>query len=267
MPSILEGICTLSVKFVPQINKLKSEFDALIQNHQWHALSDLLSSLEHSHSYLTLEQIKYLRLQYSPSWWMPIDIRGLSLERRSEVDYEFMLRAYGDNEFVSQFAGDFRPKNLTNKDKFLEDLKNEFLTPPLVQKSASWIVKRNNESLGIISLANINLRHRFAELLVGFPDKSNSYASVFATLTVIDLAFNKLHFEKLISFVLQDNVLSQKSTLSLGFTQEGLLRGEYLSTGNVRLSVYRNGLLKEDFNSIDSIIKKRFMNCLNQSVI
>jgi len=234
--------------------KLKSSLDDFIQSGDISGLSDFLAGLTSESTGLSSEHISFLKSQYNPAWWQPITTDRLNVRRRDSRDAAFVQECFLNAEFATRFMRDFVPANISRLTELEQDLKNEFLAPPTVQKNAVWVVSRGSESLGLIALANIDNRHRSAELLVGFP-LHRPLLSVKATIYLIDHLFRCLNIEKLVSHVFSDNQHSQHSTESLSFAREVFLRAEFRSRDGTRLDLYRNGLLKDDFYSVQLVRK------------
>jgi len=234
--------------------------DQAILDKDWMRLEFLLHSANDDLQGLSPQQLEYLKNQYHPAWWEPLKVRGIELHRRAPAYAGFVQDAFSDAAFRLQFSPSFLPQ-VDDRADLSERLHHEYLTPPFLSHNAHWVVLSQTEPVGLISLCDLDFTHKKAEFLVGFPGRRRSFTSVGAALMLIEHAFRRLSIEKLYSLVHVDNELSQKSTESLGFQNEGILKGELLErdTGR-RLSLYRNGLLASEFDSSDRInnLRSRF---------
>ena len=230
---------------------LKLELDNKIRESDWEGLDELLVQLSKHQPAFSPSQISFLRQQYASTWWRAVNcLADVRLERRCHRHAEFVRACFLDNEFADSYLRDYRHEHLDNSEQFFEVLLQESLIPPLVAGSVHWVAMRGDQPVGLVSVASIQWRHRSGEFLVGFPAENSAIASVSASILAVQYCFQVLQFEKLFSYVHSDNLISQKSTESLGFSREGLLREEFLNrqTGK-RMDLIRNGLLASEFNS------------------
>ncbi|MBA3756076.1 MAG: GNAT family N-acetyltransferase [Nitrosomonas sp.] len=109
--------------------------------------------------------------------------------------------------------------------------------------------------------------HRRAEILIGFPNATKFNGTripLTAMLMILDFAFNRIGFNKLVSIVYADNVHAQKSTLALGFKQEGVLKNHLFDRKQNRwISVYQNAMLIKEFGENIPLAKlfKKLLGC------
>lgn len=121
-------------------------------------------------------------------------------------------------------------------------------------KAQHWLIERlphdgsvvgRGEPVGLISVVDLVVAHRRAELLVGLPEANHRGAGLAteATLLVLDVCFNHVGLNKLTSMVLANNPHSQRSTLALGFEQEGYRKAHLRLPGrNAFIDCFENGL-------------------------
>ena len=227
----------------------RHKIDQAILNKDWDGLRFLLRSANDDLEGLSSQQLEYLKDQYNPAWWEPLEARNIELHRRGPEHAEFVQNVFSAPMFVHQFSPSLQPL-VGDRSHLKQRLHHEYLTPPLLSCNAHWVVLSQAEPVGIISLCGLDFAHKKAEFLVGFPRRDRSFSSVGSSLILIDHAFNRLGLEKLFSLVRLDNELSQKSTESLGFRNEGILYGELLDQkSGQRHSLYRNGLLRSEFEA------------------
>lgn len=199
-----------------------------------------------------ISTVQKLARRCDPAWWTPLASRNTELHRLSEQHRQYYEACYRDPVLHPQL-------NLfkkTDPETFERDLRKN-REPPFDSGKIDWIVMDKGEKIGIISLVDINMKNRRAELIVGFPTTTrSSLKAVESTCLALNFAFHKLNINRVYSYVYSDNASSEENTLKLGFQQEGALRQHIIHpiTGEP-LDMYINGLLKADFDSHSRIIK------------
>ena len=118
-----------------------------------------------------------------------------------------------------------------------------------------WIVRDpSGRPWGLLSLTDISLLHKRAEVLLGVLPGAPFGLAMAAMLMLFNLYFKANQFNKLYSLVFADNPHSLKGTLHLGFKQEGLLRRHTLDpTSQAYMNVIQTGLLAQDAFSPSNI--------------
>lgn len=115
------------------------------------------------------------------------------------------------------------------------------------------MIFRQGESdpIGLANLADIDLHHRRAELLIGIPagQKRARGAGLEATLLAVGFAFNRARLNKLTSLVYEGNEPAQRNALELGFKQEGFRPQHLRVAGGDYLGVFENGMTVADFRA------------------
>jgi RimJ/RimL family protein N-acetyltransferase len=142
--------------------------------------------------------------------------------------------------------------------------RSAFLQPgaSTVAEQRSWIVAHQRDSeqnfiiqmgtqpVGMISLYDINLRNRNAELgrlLIGDAEASRGVPVFYETeLLLCDYAFESLKLHKLYGHIMEGNDPMLRAMLCLGFNREGLLRDHYL-VGDSFQSAVAVSLLDEEY--------------------
>ena len=200
-------------------------------------------------------EIKSLLVQLHPAWIQPLVGGGLRLRMPVPGDEDFFVRSFTDRAFMNSYHR-FTANNQT-KQRIGNNLKQNPRYSIAKQKSLNWIIEQTGNAnksgycpIGLACLAEIQLGHQSAEVLTGFPDPAHrgQGGPLAAMLLLLDFAFNRIGFNKLTSIVYGDNQYSQRSTLALGFTQEGF-RPAHLrdpETGHW-LNIWENGFLQSDF--------------------
>lgn len=199
-----------------------------------------------------IETVQKLARRWDPVWWKPVRSRNIELHRLSERHRQYYEGCYRDPVLREQL-------NLfkkTDQKAFDRDLEKNTKSP-LDSNKIDWIVIANGERIGIISLVDINMNNRRAEMIVGFPSATrSSLKTVESTCLALSFAFQQLNINRVCSYVYSNNVRSEENTLKLGFLQEGALREHIVhpNTGEP-LNMYVNGLLKADFYRNNRIAK------------
>ena len=207
-------------------------------------------------------------------WNKPLISNRIHLSIPSEEDFSFLQQCYENTSFMEQLLPMGRRKQ--NPASLLQALRhNEFSVAQ--SKTMHWIIKKEVQStdhqfpspvtlkpIGLASLIDIQIAHRRAELLVGFPDVGGRYkVSAIVMLLIFDFAFNQIGLHKLVSTVLANNQHSQRSTVAIGFSLEGVRR-QHLRHPKTRewLDCYENGLVADSFraNPVIARLSKRLLD-------
>lgn len=211
-------------------------------------------------------EIKDLYIQLHPVWVLPIENERIRIRARTRLDRQFVTDCYANESFMNNYnryvASSFRQSKLQHNSYHPDRL------AVYKNKSIQWVIEKIDPfnaketqytPLGLASLAEIHLIHRRAEILIGFPDAAKFTGTripVTAMLMILDFAFNRIGFNKLVSIVYADNVHAQKSTLAIGFKQEGLLKNHLFDSKQNRwISVYQNAMLIEEFGENTQLAK------------
>ena len=210
-------------------------------------------------------EIRHLYIQLHPAWASTLENERIRIRPRTAQDDPFIMACYANQHFMNNYnrylADTFRQsKSSTNP-----DFKNRLNV--YKNKCIQWIIEKTNHTapstcktmpIGLASLAAIEISHRRAEILLGFPDTrfNGSGIPLTAMLMIMDFAFNTIGFNKLTSIVYATNERAQKSTLALGFKQEGFFKKHLFDHKlNIWLDTYQNGILAEEFRSNIQLVK------------
>lgn len=202
-------------------------------------------------------EIGQLYIQLHPAWASPLENGTIRIRPRTALDDPFLMQCYANEDFMNNYnrylASAFRKSKTTAN----SHLKNRLAV--YKHKCVQWIVERVDRAnpeqpgytpIGLASLAEIQLTHRRAEILIGFPDAklNGSGIPLTATLMILDFAFNTIGLNKLTSIVYAANEHAQKSTLALGFKQEGFFRKHLFDHKlNTWTDTYQNAMLIDEF--------------------
>ena len=220
-------------------------------------------------------EIKYLYIQLHPAWTLPIENDRLRIRIRMPPDYPFVTDCYANESFMNNYnryaAGAFRQAKLQQKSHSNPDRLGVYNN-----KCIQWIIEKVDRldqeefrytPIGLASLAEIHWVHRRAEILIGFPNATKFNGTripLTAMLMILDFAFNKIGFNKLTSVVYAENSYAQRSTLALGFKQEGFLKNHLFDQKlNRWISIYQNAMLIEEFGENTQLAKlsKKLLRC------
>lgn len=215
------------------LERLGRSADALLAYHQ--ALS--------CNPQLDLAYRAYLRI--ADTWNRPLAGKHVILNRCGPQDCDFLGRCFTDESFMARFH---RHANAfpTNQAVLQNMLAQSAAANPVDVGEVSWTVRSHGgEPIGLIDLAGIDLFHRRAELLVGFPDPKHQRRGLAleATLLVIEFSFLRIGLEKLTCLVYGDNPEAQSNAVRLGFREEGKFIQHIRLADGRRLDVWQNGLL------------------------
>ena len=193
-----------------------------------------------------------------PVWTSIIMGKRVRLVRPQAHHLPRLIHWFSDKEFVTHYNA-----FIGNPAQAAQAYIQRTQQPPQQLLQLDWIVENaQGQPLGIASLADLQHFHRRAELLIGFPQTIPDRMIIEATLLVLNVAFQALSLEKVMSIVYGSNPSAQTATLKLGFRQEGRLLQHVVSpiTGQ-REDLIFNGMLKHEFDNnsqIRSLQKRLF---------
>lgn len=190
--------------------------------------------------------------------------RNVSLVRSAPEHTDFIYSCYQNNAFMDLYR--LAQNRSETKDEVRHRLEVEHIKLPQELKRIEWVIVKHAEHqdipVGLAALADHQVTHRRAEILLGIPDTQNRAGnlSLEASLLVLDFAFNQAGIHKVTSLVYGYNDYAQKNTIHLGFKQEGLLK-QHIYTESGFVDLYQNGLLRVDFlnNKALKILSKRLI--------
>lgn len=156
----------------------------------------------------------------------PSAIQGRTglLTLRDGHDAAFVRRLWADTSFMRSFHRLAPP--LPKEDAELVRIMNLECSNSIRQSRAvHWVVRSpDRQPWGLLSLTDISLQHKRAEVLLGVLPGAPFGLATAAMLLLFHLYFRVNQFNKLYTLVFADNPHSLKGTLHLGFQQEGLLK-------------------------------------------
>lgn len=211
-----------------------------------------------------LDSIKYQNLLFEnhPIWWSEISAGICRLSRRSSKDMIFVREIWNQKEFIYSFHRHAN-KLPDDNEKLAQLLDNEYLALVSESHAIHWIVKdKTGKPWGLLSITGISLLHKRAEVLLGILDGAPRGLSTAAMLILFQFYFKAIKFNKLLSFVYEDNPHSLKGTLHLGFKEEGRLRKHVHDPRSKNyVDLIQTGLLAEDaFSENNKRLMKRLLS-------
>ena len=211
-----------------------------------------------------LDSAKYQNLLFEnhPIWWSEIKAGICQLSRRSSKDIDFVRKIWTQKDFVYSFHR--HANSLPNDiEKLAQLLDKEYLALVSESHAIHWIVKdRTGKPWGLLSITGISLTHKRAEVLLGVLDGAPRGLSTAAMLMLFQFYFKAIKFNKLLSFVYEDNPHSLKGTLHLGFKEEGHFKKHVVDPrSNQYVNLIQTGLLAEDaFSESNKRLMKRLLS-------
>lgn len=192
-------------------------------------------------------ELELLLWEHRPVFWSDISAGICKLTRRGPQDAAFMRSVWANQDFIYSFHR--HSAALPDADSELQRILNLELTSTLSESRAlHWIVRDpQGQPWGLLSLCDISLVHRRAEVLLGILPAAPQGMAAAAMLILFQFYFHVLEFNKLVSLVYSENTLSIESTMHLGFIKEGILRNHSYDPKTARyVDMVQLGLLKAD---------------------
>jgi RimJ/RimL family protein N-acetyltransferase len=187
-----------------------------------------------------------------PAWHACLSDTRVRLRPPAASDLSFFLSCFADGRFMHSFH---RLAGMPRDGERMLAVLRAMPWSVVRGRAAHWVIERTTSldgstgspvpvPVGILSLVDILVAHRRAEILVGLPGKPSPGIAVRSSLLLVEHAFRTLGLHKLTSIVVADNPHSQRSTLSLGFRQEGFRREHLRDPRSGRLlDCHENGLI------------------------
>ena len=196
---------------------------------------------------LDSKEYQNLFFENHPIWWAEIKAGICHLSRRSGNDIDFLRYIWNQKEFIYSFHR--HAKVLPNEDgNLFSILEKDYISLVSESRAIHWIVKdKSGKPWGLLSLTGISLVNKRAEVLIGILDGAPKGLSTAAMLMLFQFYFKAIKFNKLMSYVFEDNPHSLNGTLHLGFKEEGRLRKHVVDPRSSNyLDLVQTGLLETD---------------------
>lgn len=199
------------------------------------------------------ESLFNLTFPYAPFWHKPLVGKNICLKRWGEEHLDFINSCRLNDEFSSKYNFFLRSGYEVVKKDY-----EEAQELPFYSSQIQWVIEdTSGKFLGVAALVGFDFNSRRAEFLIGFPEINSSMVALEAALLVLEFAFCTLNMKKIVSYVYVSNLIAQRNTLHLGFSQEGLLLQHVKNPKNGKFQdVFINGLLVESF--LGSLKNRKF---------
>lgn len=195
--------------------------------------------------------------------WQALQVgHRVQLRVPTQADAPFVARCFQDDAFMALFhptaprqrSAEAIGRALAAASTGMPRFKAQHWVVERITPSASAgslpAVQATTEPIGLISVVDLVLTHRRAEMLIGMPHTAHRGVGLAteAALLALDVCFNQVGLNKLTTLVLANNPHSQRSTLALGFEQEGLRKAHFREPGTGEfIDCFENGLTQADF--------------------
>lgn len=230
--------------------------------HKLHIERNHVGAYESLADNLEAKKYKHILFENHPIWWSEIKAGICQLSRRSGKDIDFVRQIWAQKYFIYSFHR--HANNLPNdNEKLAQLLDKEYCALVSESHAIHWIVKdRTGRPWGLLSITGISLIHKRAEVLLGILEGAPRGLSTAAMLMLFQFYFKAIKFNKLLSFIYDDNPHSLKGTLHLGFKEEGRLRKHVIDPSSNRyVDLIQTGLLSEDaFSENNKRLMKRLLS-------
>lgn len=186
--------------------------------------------------------LQHLAWQHEAFWWQPLPGRSVRLERRGPGDLALVRRCWADRDFMRRFHRSAAPLPASD-DALREALQREATAIPGEAHALHWTVHAGGQAWGFVSVTEIVLPQRRAELLVGVLPGCSARVSVEASHLALAFLARRAGIERLTAHFYPDNTHAIASARSLGFEIEGVLRGYLREPDGSRSDLVVAGLL------------------------
>lgn len=167
--------------------------------------------------------------------------------RALELDDYVLINKWRNDPLISKYLGgnvffvSSERERQSVANKIQDDSKNIYL---------SICDTDTNQLIGYTSINNIDLRNRKAEwggTLIGDVNFLGKGLGKVASALMLRFLFDQYPLHKCYGYCLEDHPVSAKLILSLGFTQDGILRDEIFKNGEFK-NVLMFSILREEIN-------------------
>ena len=174
----------------------------------------------------------------------------MKLRDLKEKDVDRMLEWMHSKESKEIFAKDFN--------RFTKEDVTKFVNSKNTDENINYAcVNDNDEYLGTVSLKNIDYENNNAEYAISFmKEAQGTGAALFATIEILEEAFEELNLEKVYLDVLKTNERAIAFYKKVGFIQEGEFRNHFKKNGKY-IDLLWFSMLKEEYNENKAKILKK----------
>ena len=193
-----------------------------------------------AHSSTQRDAIHYGLWRLNPLWWANLQHGSLRLRRCRAADAAFYNRCFSDPVFASQFN-----RQRAWRGDLTRALQQSGQLPPLKTGLLQWVVESTIRGpIGLASLSSLDAINLRAELSIGFPGDVPPTMATKATLMMLHFALVLMPFNKVYTYVYQDNPQALHNTIRFGFLHEGTLKDHFNIPGHGFVSVELTGLTR-----------------------
>ncbi len=184
-------------------------------------------------------------LRLNPLWWSTLAHGTLKLRRSRGSDAAFFRRCHEDRGFARQFN-----RRQAWRGNLESALENAGRAVPLKAGLQLWVVETTDAgAVGLASLSSLDLLNRRAEFSIGFPDQVPNMLGAKTSLMVLHFALVLMPFNKVYSYIYEDNPSALHNAVRLGFVHEGLLHEHFAFAGEGFVSVNQIGLTRAQIHA------------------
>lgn len=163
----------------------------------------------------------------------------LQLKVMEKEDLEFVHRLMNDPNIMSFWFDEAYQSKADLEEKYVKNRNNEHVR--------LFILKKNEEQIGLVTLFSIDFIHRKAEFAIMIdPDHQGFGYSGQATRLAMDYAFKTLNLHKLYLIVDKINEKAIHVYKKSGFETEAVLKDEYFVNGSYHHAVIMS-VFEDDF--------------------
>lgn len=166
------------------------------------------------------------------------------LRELEKKDLAIINKWRNDRNLISNLGAPYRYINLEVDEKWYEN----YMINRATTVRCSIVLENNDDILGLITLASINLTNQSAVLHIMIGDKANHGKGIgtFAVGEMLKHAFLNLNLHRVELSVLSSNVIAQKLYEKCGFIREGVKRKAVYKEGKF-IDMYIYSILREDY--------------------
>lgn len=158
-------------------------------------------------------------------------------------DAELIVSLFNDPNIENNVVGWAFPVSVFSQEKWMEHNQND-------NNNQRFIIEVNNESIGVISLTQIDWKNRSASYGIKLLNSERKKGhGTDATLALLRYAFDELGLHRLNTTILTDNDASVKLHEKCGWTIEGTKKSSIFKNG-IWKDLYIVGILEEDYRNL-----------------
>ena len=173
----------------------------------------------------------------------------INLRTMQEDDAEILQKWYMDKDFRRSYDA-YTSVSLESIAKDIQE--SSSIDSPTADKVYFMVTsKKDDKPIGVGCIRSINRQNGNAEIVLGIGEKKNRLAGygIDLMISLLDIIFYNLNFEKAYLKVLNNNALGLKSALSFGFKEEGALRKDKFINGEYEDLIIL-GILKDEYEKL-----------------